>query len=42
MPKIFRMSVPPIDNEKTVEVQELIGKEAVNPIVKGEKSPDQA
>ena len=35
-------AVPPIDNEKTVEVQELIGKEAVNPIVKGEKSPDQA
>ena len=35
-------AVPPIDNEKTVEVQELIGKEAVNPVVKGEKSPDQA
>lgn len=35
-------AVPPIDSEVTVEVQELIGTEAVNPVVKGEKDPDQA
>ena len=35
-------AVPPIDNEKTVEVQELIGKEAVNPVIKGETDPKAA
>ncbi|WP_406944910.1 ABC transporter substrate-binding protein [Halobacillus sp. SY10] len=35
-------AVPPIDSEVTVDVQKLIGTEAVNPVVKGEKSPEQA
>jgi multiple sugar transport system substrate-binding protein len=35
-------AIPPIDNEKTVEIQELIGKEAVNPVVKGQKDPEAA
>ncbi|ARI76289.1 ABC transporter substrate-binding protein [Halobacillus mangrovi] len=35
-------AVPPIDSEVTVEVQEVIGTEAVNPVVKGEKDPEQA
>lgn len=35
-------AVPPIDNEKTVEIQELIGKEALNPVLKGDKNPEAA
>ncbi|UOQ45004.1 extracellular solute-binding protein [Halobacillus salinarum] len=35
-------AVPPIDNEKTVEIQEAIGKQAVNPVVKGDKDPEAA
>ncbi|WP_394173467.1 extracellular solute-binding protein [Guptibacillus hwajinpoensis] len=35
-------AVPPIDNEKTVEIQELIGKEALNPVLKGDKDPEAA
>ncbi|MDP4549511.1 extracellular solute-binding protein [Alkalihalobacillus macyae] len=35
-------AVPPIDNEKTVEIQELIGKEALNPLLKGDKDPEAA
>ncbi|TKD72355.1 extracellular solute-binding protein [Pseudalkalibacillus hwajinpoensis] len=35
-------AVPPIDNEKTVEVQELIGKEALIPVLNGEKEPKAA
>jgi multiple sugar transport system substrate-binding protein len=35
-------AIPPVDNEKTVEIQELIGKEALNPVVKGQKDPKTA
>jgi multiple sugar transport system substrate-binding protein len=35
-------AIPPIDNDKIVEIQELIGKEALNPVVKGQKAPDAA
>jgi multiple sugar transport system substrate-binding protein len=35
-------AIPPIDNEKIVEIQELIGKEALIPVVKGQKAPDAA
>lgn len=35
-------AIPPIDHEKFVEIQEEIGKAALNPIVKGEKNPDKA
>jgi multiple sugar transport system substrate-binding protein len=35
-------AIPPMDNEKTVEIQELIGKEALNPVVKGQKTADKA
>jgi multiple sugar transport system substrate-binding protein len=35
-------AIPPVDNEKTVEIQELIGKEALNPVVKGQKDPETA
>nr|WP_281974830.1 extracellular solute-binding protein [Halobacillus litoralis] len=35
-------AVPPIDSEVTVEVQELIGTEAVNPVIQGEKDAEEA
>ncbi|MGP4074827.1 ABC transporter substrate-binding protein [Halobacillus sp. K22] len=35
-------AVPPIASEKTAEVQELIGTEGLNPVVKGEKEAQQA
>ncbi|MFG6147812.1 ABC transporter substrate-binding protein [Halobacillus sp. B23F22_1] len=35
-------AVPPIDSEQTAEIQELIGTEGLNPLVKGEKEPQQA
>lgn len=35
-------AIPPVDNEKTVEIQELIGKEALTPVIKGQKTPEKA
>lgn len=35
-------AIPAIDNENTVEIQELIGKEALNPVVTQEKEPEEA
>ncbi|WP_221567152.1 extracellular solute-binding protein [Alkalihalobacillus sp. TS-13] len=35
-------AVPPIDSENTVEIQEAIGKDAVNPVIKGQKEPKKA
>ncbi|MFG6121405.1 ABC transporter substrate-binding protein [Thalassobacillus sp. B23F22_16] len=34
-------AVPPMDNESTVDIQEMIGSEALNPVIKGEKTPEQ-
>ncbi|MGJ3223201.1 extracellular solute-binding protein [Geobacillus thermoleovorans] len=35
-------ALPPMDNAQMVEIQELIGKQALNPVVKGEKTPEKA
>jgi multiple sugar transport system substrate-binding protein len=35
-------ALPPIDNAKTVDIQQLIGEQALNPVVKGEKDPEKA
>ncbi|MFG6114873.1 ABC transporter substrate-binding protein [Halobacillus sp. MO56] len=35
-------AVPPMDNPKTVDVQKFIGSEALVPVIKGEKDPEQA
>ncbi|WAA13869.1 extracellular solute-binding protein [Fervidibacillus halotolerans] len=35
-------ATPAIDNEKFVEIQEEIGKQALNPIMKGDKDPEKA
>ncbi|WP_407644176.1 ABC transporter substrate-binding protein [Falsibacillus albus] len=35
-------AIPPMDNAKYNDLQTIIGREAFNPVVKGEKSPDKA
>lgn len=35
-------AIPPIDNEKMVEIQEQIGKAALNPVIKSGKDPEKA
>ncbi|MBM7551637.1 ABC transporter substrate-binding protein [Thalassobacillus pellis] len=35
-------AVPPIDNAETVAIQKLIGTNALIPVIKGEKSPEEA
>lgn len=40
--KMIPNAIPPISNPKVIEIQTIIGEQAVNPIVSGEKDVEQA